>query len=42
MKKAYNAPKLKVHGNIEAITQSGGVSFIDAPLGTPADGDVAS
>jgi hypothetical protein len=41
MKKPYNAPKLTVHGNVEVLTQQGGVSFIDVPIGTPADGDTA-
>lgn len=35
MKKTYNAPKLTVHGNIEVITQQGGETFVDAPIGTP-------
>ena len=34
MKKAYNAPKLTVHGDIEAMTQQGGGTVIDVPQGT--------
>ena len=34
MKKAYNAPKLTVHGDVEVLTQQGGVSSIDVPQGT--------
>lgn len=34
MKKAYNAPKLTVHGNVEVITQKGGGTVIDVPMGT--------
>jgi hypothetical protein len=41
MKKPYNAPKLTVHGNVEVLTQQGGENFIDVPIGTPANGDVA-
>ena len=39
MKKAYNAPKLTVHGNVEAITQQGGASSTDVPLGSPVGPD---
>lgn len=35
MKKVYNAPELTIHGNIEVITQEGGKTFVDAPIGTP-------
>jgi hypothetical protein len=35
MKKVYNAPELTVHGNIEVITQKGGKTFVDSPIGTP-------
>lgn len=34
MKKAYNAPKLTVHGDIEVMTQQGGGNSIDVPQGT--------
>ena len=34
MKKAYNAPKLTVHGDIEVMTQQGGGTEIDVPQGT--------
>lgn len=42
MKKAYNAPKLTVHGDIEVITQQGGGTSIDVPFGTSVidDGNV--
>ncbi|MDJ0568223.1 MAG: lasso peptide [Pleurocapsa sp. MO_192.B19] len=43
MKKAYNAPKLTVHGDVEVLTQNNGTSFVDVPQGTPVgDGNVAS
>jgi hypothetical protein len=35
-KKVYARPELIVHGNIETITQSGGGSKTDVPIGTPA------
>jgi len=34
MKKAYNAPKLTVHGDVEVLTQQGGGTNIDVPQGT--------
>jgi hypothetical protein len=36
-KKVYARPELIVHGNIETITQSGGGSKVDVPIGTPAN-----
>ncbi|MEL6441765.1 MAG: lasso peptide [Cyanobacteria bacterium J06621_8] len=39
MKKAYNAPKLTVHGDVEVLTQQGGVSSTDVPNGTPVGPD---
>lgn len=39
MKKAYNAPKLTVHGDVEVITQQGGASQTDVPAGTPVGPD---
>jgi hypothetical protein len=34
-KKAYSTPLLTIHGDVEVITQIGGVSVVDAPTGTP-------
>jgi hypothetical protein len=33
-KKAYFAPELTVHGNVETITEKGGGSKTDVPQGT--------
>lgn len=33
MKKTYNKPKLTVHGDVEVLTQQGGGSFADQPIG---------
>ena len=41
-KKRYASPELVRHGDVDEITQTGGTAFIDVPIGTPADGDVAS
>jgi hypothetical protein len=35
-KKTYSAPELTVHGDVEVITQQGGASLTDVPIGTPA------
>ena len=42
MKKAYNAPKLTVHGDVETLTQQVGGFQVDVPQGTNVtiDGDV--
>ena len=40
-KKQYASPELVSHGDVDEITQSAGFSFIDVPIGTPANGDVA-
>ena len=40
-RKQYASPELVCHGNVDEITQTGGIAFIDVPIGTPADGDVA-
>ena len=42
IKKQYTAPQLVCHGDVDEITQTAGFAFIDVPIGTPADGDVAS
>jgi len=44
MKKTYVAPELIVHGDVERITQQGGISSTDVPLGTPTNppGDITS
>lgn len=39
MKKTYNAPKLTVHGDVEVLTQQGGSTQTDVPLGTPVGPD---
>jgi hypothetical protein len=38
----YVKPELTVHGNVETITQQGGGSRTDVPIGTPVPGDIAS
>jgi hypothetical protein len=40
-KKPYSTPQLTTHGDVEVITQAGGSSFVDVPLGTPV-GDVTT
>jgi hypothetical protein len=35
VKKRYTTPQLKVYGKLEEITQQGGNSQTDVPLGTP-------
>ena len=35
-KKTYSAPELTIHGDVEVITQQGGASLTDVPIGTPA------
>jgi hypothetical protein len=40
-KKPYSTPQLITHGDVEVITQAGGSSFVDVPLGTPV-GDVTT
>lgn len=38
-KKQYAPPLLVRHGDVDEITQKGGFSFTDVPIGTPvADG----
>lgn len=37
-KKPYTAPKLTIHGDVEKITQQGGVIQTDVPQGTPVTG----
>ncbi len=34
-KKIYNTPALTVHGDVETITQKGGTTTTDVPVGTP-------
>jgi len=41
-KKTYMSPELTVYGDVEKLTEQGGVTSIDVPVGTPADGDVAT
>ena len=36
-KKRYSAPKLTSHGDINEVTQQGGHSAVDVPIGTPND-----
>ncbi|NCJ08142.1 hypothetical protein GS597_16835 [Synechococcales cyanobacterium C] len=38
-KKAYAKPFLTIHGDVEVLTQQGGVSQTDVPLGTPVGPD---
>jgi len=41
-KKPYTTPLLTVYGKVEKLTQQGGRSFVDAPLGTPVNGDIGN
>ena len=38
-KNNYAAPTLTVYGNVENLTQQGGASSTDVPLGTPVGPD---
>lgn len=41
-KKKYNAPELTSHGDIDEVTQKGGETTTDVPIGTPVDGDISN
>ena len=41
-KKRYTKPLLLSHGDVDSVTQRGGESFVDMPIGTPVDGDIAN
>lgn len=35
VKKQYQAPRLNQHGNFTTLTQQGGSSSVDVPIGSP-------
>ena len=41
-KKRYSAPELTCHGDIDEVTQKGGETTTDVPIGTPVDGDISN
>ena len=41
-KRAYIAPRLTNHGDIDEVTQKGGSTTTDVPQGTPVDGDITN
>ena len=41
-KKKYSAPELTCHGDIDEVTQKGGSTTTDVPIGTPVDGDIGN
>lgn len=41
-KKTYMSPELTIYGDVEKLTEQGGSTAIDVPIGTPVPGDVAT
>lgn len=41
-KKPYTTPQLIVHGRVEELTQQGGASSVDMPIGTPVNGNISN
>ena len=41
-KKKYVVPELTDHGDIGEVTQKGGSTTTDVPMGTPVDGDIGN
>jgi hypothetical protein len=41
-KKRYTTPRLVDHGDVAELTRHGGSTFVDAPIGTPVNGNIAN